>query len=82
MINKEVVYQPSQIKIDITEKERLNSEELDNKRHGAQITVVSNFISSFKQKYSRKPSIDEILSNLTNIKMIELRIILDELQLN
>ena len=79
---KDIVYQPSQIKLDISEKERLNSEELDNKRHTAQISMVSNFISSFKQKYSRRPSIDEILSNLTNIKMIELRIIIDELQLD
>lgn len=79
---KDVVYKQGQIKIDISEKERLNHEELEKKNHESRVTIVGNFISSFKQKYSRKPSIDEILSNLTNISTLELRIILDELDLN
>jgi len=79
---RDIVYKQDQVKIDIIEQEKLNSEENDKQKHQKQLKIVNSFIESFKKKYSRRPSIDEILSNLTYITAIELRIIMDEIELN
>jgi len=79
---KDVVYKPEQIKIDILEQEKINTEEINKQKHEKQLKMVSSFIESFRKKYSRRPSIDEILSNLTNITPLELRIIIDEIELD
>jgi hypothetical protein len=79
---KDTVYTRSEIKIDILDRDRITQEELEKKKHMSRVKLVNNFVEVFKQKYSRKPSIDEILSNLTDIKTLELRIILDEIEIN
>ena len=79
---RDVVYKQDQVKIDIIEQEKINNEESEKKKHQIKLKIVINFIESFKKKYSRRPSIDEILSNLTTINMLELRIIMDEIELN
>jgi hypothetical protein len=79
---KDTVYTRSEIKIDILDRDRITQEELEKKKHMSRVKLVNNFVEVFKQKYSRKPSTDEILSNLTDIKMLELRIILDEIEVN
>tara|TARA_B100001173_G_scaffold311961_1_gene331034 strand:+ start:1817 stop:2662 length:846 start_codon:yes stop_codon:yes gene_type:complete len=79
---RDVVYKQDQVKIDIMEQEKINNEESEKKKHQLKLKIVINFIESFKKKYSRRPSVDEILSNLTTINMLELRIIMDELELN
>ena len=79
---KDTVYTRSEIKIDILDRDRITQEEIEKKKHISRVKLVNNFVEVFKQKYSRKPSIDEILSNLTDIKTLELRIILDEIEIN
>ena len=79
---KDTVYIRSEIKIDILDRDRITQEEIEKKKHMSRVKLVNNFVEVFKQKYSRKPSIDEILSNLTDIKTLELRIILDEIEIN
>ena len=79
---KDVVYKPEQIKTDILEQEKINTEENNKQKHEKQLKMVSSFIESFRKKYSRRPSIDEILSNLTNITALELRIVIDEIELD
>ena len=79
---KDTVYIRSEIKIDILDRDRITQEEIEKKKHISRVKLVNNFVEVFKQKYSRKPSIDEILSNLTDIKTLELRIILDEIEIN
>jgi hypothetical protein len=79
---KDTVYTRSEIKIDILDRDRITQEEIEKKKHMSRVKLVNNFVEVFKQKYSRKPSIDEILSNLTDIKTLELRIILDEIEIN
>ena len=79
---KDTVYTRCEIKIDILDRDRIIQEEIETKKHMSRVKLVNNFVEVFKQKYSRKPSIDEILSNLTDIKTLELRIILDEIEIN
>lgn len=79
---KDTVYTRCEIKIDILDRDRITQEEIEKKKHMSRVKLVNNFVEVFKQKYSRKPSIDEILSNLTDIKTLELRIILDEIEIN
>lgn len=79
---KDTVYTRSEIKIDILDRDRITQEEIEKKKHMSRVKLVNNFVEVFKQKYSRKPSTDEILSNLTDIKTLELRIILDEIEIN
>ena len=78
---RDVIYKQDQLKIDILEQEKINNEESEKRKHQNKVIIVTNFIESFKKKYSRRPSIDEILSNLTNINMLELRIIMDEIEI-
>lgn len=78
---RDVVYKQDQVKIDIIEQEKINLEENDKQKHQKQLKIVNSFIESFKKKYSRRPSVDEILSNLTHITAIDLRIIMDEIDL-
>ena len=78
---RDVVYKQDQLKIDIIEQEKINLEENDKQKHQKQLKIVNSFIESFKKKYSRRPSVDEILSNLTHITAIDLRIIMDEIDL-
>tara|TARA_B100000965_G_scaffold333664_1_gene298657 strand:- start:788 stop:1633 length:846 start_codon:yes stop_codon:yes gene_type:complete len=78
---RDIVYKQDQIKIDIIEQEKINLEENDKQKHQKQLKIVNSFIESFKKKYSRRPSVDEILSNLTHITAIDLRIIMDEIDL-
>lgn len=76
---RDVVYKQDQLKIDILEKEKIENEENEKSKHKIKVTMVTNFIDSFTKKYSRRPSVDEILSNLVDISAYDLRVIMSEL---
>lgn len=76
---RDVVYKQDQLKIDILEKEKIENEENEKSKHNIKVTMVTNFIDSFTKKYSRRPSVDEILSNLVDVSAYDLRVIMSEL---
>ena len=76
---RDVVYKQDQLKIDILEKEKIENEENEKSKHDIKVKMVTNFIESFTKKYSRRPSVDEMLSNLIDISPYDLRIIMAEL---
>lgn len=76
---RDVVYKQDQLKIDIIEKEKIEHEENEKSKHNIKVKMVTNFIDSFTKKYSRRPSVDEILSNLIDLSAYDLRIIMSEL---
>ena len=76
---RDVVYKQDQLKIDILEKEKIEIEENEKSKHNIKVKMVTNFIDSFTKKYSRRPSVDEMLSNLIDISPYDLRIIMAEL---
>tara|TARA_B100000927_G_scaffold171863_1_gene138584 strand:+ start:230 stop:1075 length:846 start_codon:yes stop_codon:yes gene_type:complete len=76
---RDVVYKQDQLKIDILEKEKIENEENEKSKHNIKVKMVTNFIDSFTKKYSRRPSVDEMLSNLIDISPYDLRIIMAEL---
>ena len=76
---RDVVYKQDQLKIDIIEREKIENEENEKSKHDIKVKMVTNFIESFTKKYSRRPSVDEMLSNLIDISPYDLRIIMAEL---
>ena len=78
-IAKAEFYKQDQFKIDILEKEKIENEENEKSKHTVKVKMVTNFIDSFTKKYSRRPSVDEMLSNLIDISPYDLRIIMSEL---
>jgi len=76
---RDVVYKQDQLKIDILEKEKIENEENEKSKHNIKVTMVTNFIDTFTKKYSRRPSVDEILSNLVDVSPYDLRVIMSEL---
>lgn len=76
---RDIVYKHDQLKINILEKEKIENEENEKSKHNVKVKMVTNFIDSFTKKYSRRPSVDEMLSNLIDISPYDLRIIMSEM---
>ena len=79
---KDVVHKPCEIKIDMANNERISRAEQEKKTRMTQTSMVSNFMTSFAEKYSRQPSTDEILSNLSALNALDLRVVLDEMHVD
>ncbi len=81
---KDVVFKRSTKKLDIEHGERSRIEKLiierDNYRQN--YNKVYEFVVSFREKYSRRPSNEEIISNVTEIELPEINMIINELQLD
>ena len=81
---KDVVFKSSTKKLDIEHGERSRIEKLiierDNYRQN--YSKVYEFVVSFREKYSRRPSNEEIISNVTEIELPEINMIINDLQLD
>lgn len=81
---KDVVYKRITKNIEINQGERNKLEKLaiDREKYRRSYTKVYEFISTFKDKYSRPPSQEEIISNLKEIDLPEIHIIINEINLD
>ena len=81
---KDVVYKPITKNIEINQSERNKLEKLalDREKYRRNYTKVYEFISTFRDKYSRPPSQEEIISNLKEIDLPEIHIIINEINLD
>jgi len=81
---KDVVFKRSTKRLDIEQGDRSRIEKLiierDNYRQN--YNKVYEFVTSFREKYSRRPSNEEIISNVTEIELPEINMIINELQLD
>tara|TARA_B110000483_G_scaffold231777_1_gene298550 strand:+ start:3581 stop:4426 length:846 start_codon:yes stop_codon:yes gene_type:complete len=80
---KDVVYKRITKNIEINQIERNKIEKLalDREKYRRNYTKVYEFISTFKDKYYRQPSQEEIISNLKEIDLPEIHIIINEISL-
>lgn len=78
---KDVVYKRQNKNIDIEQGERNKLEKLviERENYRQKYSKVNDFINNFNIKYSRNPSREEIVSNISDIGLPELDIILKEL---
>lgn len=81
---KDVVYKRITKNIEINQSERNKLEKLaiDREKYRRNYTKVYEFISTFKDKYSRPPSQEEIISNVKEIDLPEIHIIINEINLD
>lgn len=78
---KDVIYKKVNNK-NITEEERKRLEILTNEKEKyiQQVNIVKDFVSKFENKYSRRPSSQEIKYNIDSVPNIELQIIINDLK--
>lgn len=79
---KDVVYKRTDknIEFDLAEKNKIEKLINEKQEYTEKFSKVSNFISTFQNKYSRRPSQEEILSNLKNeLEIPDIKIIIDQL---
>lgn len=79
---KDVVYKRNEknIDFDLAEKNKIEKLIIEKQEYTEKFSKVSNFISTFQNKYSRRPSQEEILSNLKNeLEIPDIKIITDQL---
>lgn len=78
---KDVVYKriTKNIEINQSERNKLEKLALDREKYRRNYTKVYEFISTFREKYSRPPSQEEIISNLKEIDLPEIHIIINEI---
>lgn len=81
---KDVVYRriTKNIEINQSERNKLEKLALDREKYRRNYTKVYEFISTFKDKYYRQPSQEEIISNLKEIDLPEIHIIINEISLD
>jgi hypothetical protein len=81
---KDVVFKRSTKRLDIEQGDRSRIEKLiierDNYRQN--YNKVYEFVTNFREKYSRRPSNEEIMSNVTEIELPEMNMIINELHLD
>ena len=79
---KDVVYKRTEknIEFDLAEKNKIEKLINEKQEYTEKFSKVSNFISTFQNKYSRRPSQEEIVSNLKNeLEVPDIKIITDQL---
>ena len=78
---KDVVYKriTKNIEINQSERNKLEKLALDREKYRRNYTKVYEFISTFREKYSRQPSQEEIISNLKEIDLPEIHVIINEI---
>ena len=78
---KDVVYKriTKNIEINQSERNKLEKLALDLEKYRRNYTKVYEFISTFREKYSRPPSQEEIISNLKEIDLPEIHVIINEI---
>ena len=79
---KDVIYKKSEKKSGASDEDRKRFEFLTVEREKYQeyVNFTKNFISRFENKYSRRPSSQEIHSNVNNVPNTELQIIITDLK--
>lgn len=77
---RDVVYKaPKQNEIDIQDKAKIKKLNTERDKYRSSVNNVQSFIETFKDKYSRHPSYDEMTSNLKEIPKPDLKIIIDDI---
>lgn len=82
---KDVVYKRSDkpSEIDIEEKNKIEKLITEKYLYNEKVSKVNGFIGAFQNKYSRRPSQEEIFSNLKNeVDIPEIRIITEQIDSN
>ena len=82
---KDVVYKRSDkpSEIDIEEKNKIEKLITEKYLYNEKVSKVNGFIGAFQNKYSRRPSQEEIFSNLKNeVGIPEIRIITEQIDSN
>lgn len=79
---KDVLYKKTTPENNIEMSERIRMAKLTNERDNYKhlVGTVRDFITTFENKYSRHPSIDEIFSNLPKIPKPEINVILQDIR--
>lgn len=77
---KDIIYKSApQVEITIQEQTQLKKITNERENYKQNVERVRSFISSFQMKYSRHPSQDELMSNISDISTPDLKIILQEI---
>ena len=81
---KDVVFKRSTKRLDIEQGDRSRIEKLITERdkYRQNYNKVYEFVINFREKYSRRPSNEEIISNVTEIELPEINMIINELHLD
>lgn len=80
---KDVLYKRNekQSEIDTVERNKIEKLIVEKSLYDEKFSKVNNFISTFKNKYSRRPSQEEIISNLKDeVELPDIRIIADQIE--
>ena len=80
---RDVVYKrvEKQYEIDLAEKNKIEKLIVEKNLYDEKFLKVNTFITTFQNKYSRRPSQEEIISNLRDdIELKDIRIISDQIQ--
>lgn len=80
---KDVVYKriEKQYEIDLVEKNKMEKIIVEKNLYDEKFSKVNTFISTFQNKYSRRPSQEEIISNLKDdIELPDIKIISDQIK--
>ena len=78
---KDVVYKRQTKNLDLEQGERNKIEKLilERENYRQKYSRVADFISNFKNKYSRQPSREETISNVQGIEPPEMELMMTEL---
>jgi len=79
---KDLVYKRTDkiTEIELTEKNKLEKMITEKQDYDHKFSKVTNFINTFQNKYSRRPSQEEIFSNLKNeVGVPEIKIIIQQI---
>lgn len=78
---QEVIYKsPRQQDINLEERQKFENLLEERRKYLENMDSVKNFISKFENRYSRKPSVQEINSNINDIANVDLNIIIKDLK--
>jgi hypothetical protein len=82
---KDVVYKRSEkpSEIDISEKNKIEKLITEKQMYDEKISKVTSFVGTFQNKYSRRPSQEEIISNLKDeVDVPDIKIITEQIDTN
>lgn len=78
---QEVIFKRKEIEnLNIEEVNRIRNLESKRVKYQENFTKVKSFVDSFDSKYSRRPSLQEINSNITDIDYSDMGVIIEELK--
>ena len=75
---KEVTYKTKNLSIEEQERSKIEKVLVEKEMYKENLLKVRNFNTQFQLKYSRRPSLEEINTNLKDIDPVELKYIVDD----